>query len=106
MTDINYEINTTMIPAEAIKVIKRAAAIGPLTVMVHADISLPTSPEKAYPFFTGIEVTKKVALKMLADMQRFHDGKIERNEPAPTIRVCQHVGTSYKGNPPRIVWLG
>lgn len=110
MTDTIYEIKTNMTPAEATKAIKRAAAIGPVTIRIHAGIDMPSSDEgKYYPWRASVEVTKKVALKMLADMQRFHDGKIARGEAAPLVEYRQHVLEHFewqKGNPARVVWIG
>lgn len=105
---MEYVINANMTPADAAKALRKAIASAPVTVYVSATIGMPAGEKTEYPWYTSIEITRKVAFKLLKDMQRFHDGKVERGDTPPMVEYREHVSEyePLKGNRPHLVWIG
>lgn len=97
---MTWLVNKTVSPKEAAKILRKARKSKyqhSLSVFISAQVFLPTSDDKAYPMLASVPTTRKAALALLDDWQRFSDRKEQAGEPAARIEIkvaetCVFVG--------------
>lgn len=87
---MTWLVNKTVSPKEAAKILRKARKAKyqhSLTVFVSAQVFLPTSDDKGYPMHASVPTTRKAALALLDDWQRFSDRKEQAGEPAARVEI-------------------
>lgn len=103
---MDYLVNEKMIPADAVKIIKRYAAKGKIVIRFSGEVSMPAGENTHYPYYTSLEVTRRVAFRVLGQMQEFHERKIAANETPPmaALRITD-ASTGSRGKT-FLAWIG
>jgi len=77
-----------MVPADALKLIKRFRAVGPCKIGLHIDAQLPTNDGRSHSYPTLLDnVTVQQASHYLEDMQRIHETMREVSDTPPLVHV-------------------
>lgn len=97
----DWAFDKTMAPEEAIAIVKKARNAKFFIFMV---VSMPSSDGFHYPYHTSVSVTKPALLKVLGDMQRFHNGKKERGDNIPMVQVRKSRVSEYSKT--SLIWIG
>lgn len=92
-----------MDPAAALRLVKRLRRT---RFYLRMEVSMPSGPDRHYPYYTSMQVTVAQLEKLLTDMARFHEAKGKREEALPMVRVCLERERELRRYESRLCWIG